>query len=224
VCVQQHGSPTASRLFVNLHEDERTSVEAAHQLLAERSFRLHHFDAGGDRRIRFDLAGASYEFDPNRIFSRAGVEGTLRRHNTEVTAEACEALMRFTQTYVRALAIDGARSLVALHNTEGNFSIHAFEAGARCAVVADEVHVDGSRHRHDFFYVTNRPIFEALRARGYNAVLQARVDQLEDDGSLSVYCGRRGIPYVNVEARHNEVENQAAMLGELWGVLDDSGL
>jgi hypothetical protein len=35
---------------------------------------------------------------------------------------------------------------------------------------------------------------------------------MTDDGSLSVYCGKLGIPYVNVEAQHGHLVRQLKML------------
>jgi D-alanyl-D-alanine dipeptidase len=53
-----------------------------------------------------------------------------------------------------------------------------------------------------------------------NVVLQDN-RQVTDDGSLSVYCGKWGIPYVNVEAQHEHLEQQLQMLKVLLRIIAD---
>ena len=110
--------------------------------------------------------------------------------------------------------IDSAAAVLALHNTGDDYSVLAYEDGGAEVKTAAEVHIEPKQHRHDFFLVTQRRIFEALVARGFSAILQA--PDIADDGSLSVYCAERDIPYVNVEARHGEVEAQAEMLRQVY--------
>ena len=42
---------------------------------------------------------------------------------------------------------------------------------------------------------------------------------MTDDGSLSVYCGMKKIPYINVEAQRGHLQEQIAMLKELQNLL-----
>jgi hypothetical protein len=83
---------------------------------------------------------------------------------------------------------------------------------------AEEVFLAPARDPSDFDFVTERPVFEALRARGNNVVLQDN-SRVTDDGSLSVYCGRVGKRYINVEAKHGHLSEQVKMLRELGDVL-----
>jgi len=69
-----------------------------------------------------------------------------------------------------------------------------------------------------FFYVTERKHFDGLKAKGYNVVLQNN-DAVTDDGSLSVYCGRQKITYINVEAEHGHKIEQERMLTDLLDLL-----
>ncbi len=43
-----------------------------------------------------------------------------------------------------------------------------------------------------------------------------------DDGSLSVWAARRGVPYVNVEARHGDRQGRTRMLEALAHALADA--
>lgn len=59
--------------------------------------------------------------------------------------------------------------------------------------------------------MTHPKLFDDLVKAGFSVVLQNN-QGAPDDGSLSVYCGRRGITYVNVEAQHGAQAEQKRML------------
>jgi len=42
---------------------------------------------------------------------------------------------------------------------------------------------------------------------------------VSDDGSMSVYCGSRGIRYINIEAQMGDESNQMDMLEALYTIL-----
>jgi hypothetical protein len=42
---------------------------------------------------------------------------------------------------------------------------------------------------------------------------------MEEDGSLSLYCSRQGIRYINVEAQHGHRQEQQAMLDAVRQIL-----
>ena len=73
--------------------------------------------------------------------------------------------------------------------------------------------------RAEMDFVTDRALYDALVGEGFNAVLQDN-DAATDDGSLSVWAAREGVPYVNVEAQHGHRAEQAAMIDALVGVLE----
>ena len=45
-----------------------------------------------------------------------------------------------------------------------------------------------------------------------------------NDGSLSVYCGLKGIPYANVEAEDGHVEEQISLIAEVVSVIEELAL
>ncbi len=59
---------------------------------------------------------------------------------------------------------------------------------------------------------------ELLKEQEINAVLQSK--SAKDDGSLSVYADKKNIPYINVEAEHGHVEEQARMLKALKDTIE----
>ena len=98
------------------------------------------------------------------------------------------------------------------------FSVLAYAKGGIYAHEAAKVHVARDKRPDDFFFVTEPALFEALKGRGYNTVLQDNA-HATDDGSLSVRCAKDGIRYVNVEAQHGHLDAQRDMLRALRDVI-----
>jgi hypothetical protein len=55
----------------------------------------------------------------------------------------------------------------------------------------------------DFFLTTDSLLFHRLAAKKYNAILQHN-QRAKQDGSLSVYFGRKKIRYLNCETQHGK--------------------
>jgi len=102
--------------------------------------------------------------------------------------------------------------IAALHNTvDGHYSIESYRPGAQHAAAAADLHISPSRSRFDFFYVTDRRFFDYLKQRDFNVVLQNNA-AVPDDGSLSVYFAKKGIPYLNVETELGQLDRQIEMV------------
>ncbi len=227
VCERQEAVGEDAILYLNLHEDERTGVEAARQAgVAGRVCRLAH---GGGRNVTFGMGGRDWRFDPNRMFTRRGAIQTLANLNgldtLAVEKEHAAALdsVRAVAAYVLAASgLARARAVVALHNnTDDQYSAQSYTAGGIYARDAAAVHLAPGEDADDFFFVTARALYEKLAAAGYNVVLQ-HPETVTDDGSLSVYCARQGIGYVNVEAEHGHAEKQRDMLRVLAEVISSA--
>jgi D-alanyl-D-alanine dipeptidase len=122
---------------------------------------------------------------------------------------------------------EGVAIIIALHNnTEAEYSVSSYAAGGplekEAAAVAIATNADDKSPRDpdDFFFVTDRRLFDALAARNWNVVLQDN-ERATDDGSLSVLCGMKGIPYINVEAQHEHRDVQESMLNAALDVVDE---
>lgn len=211
-------------VYFNMHDDENTSVDAGRLHVDERGGTLIDLQHSGDllREIHFKLDGQSYAFDPNRIFTDGGARRTLLSYGrTSPRAEA--AVRAFAQSILRELGIERAQFVIALHNnTDGRYSILSYAAGGDMARDAAAVHVNTSRDPDDFFFAVQRPHYEALRAGAENVALQDNAG-VTDDGSLSVYAGRHGWNYVNVEAQKLHLKEQHRMLGVLDDLLRPGG-
>lgn len=118
----------------------------------------------------------------------------------------------FANALLSIMQIDTQDLVVALHNNSNNgFSLESYKLGA---IYQDEAHAI-YRGMHpdpdDFYFVTERYLFELLQPNQYHIVLQDN-HGMTDDGSLSVYCGIHGIHYVNVEAQHKHEKEQKEMM------------
>ena len=201
-----------------LHDDENTAVEAGLFVLAEQGGRLVELRAQGERRVGFGLGGRSFSVDPNRIFTDRGVHLTLGDDSTNTAAVA------MTRLFGDALvAVYRPETLVVtLHNnTPDNYSALSYSGGGIYERDAEAVHLAPGADPDDFFFVTHRGLFDRLAGSGFNVVLQDN-QSVTDDGSLSVWAARQGLPYVNIEAEHGHRKTQVRMLRALSRLLADS--
>ena len=214
--------PGARFVYVNLHDDESTSVEAVQDVLKRSGGRLVELRHTGRRLIEFNLAGTNYRADPNRIFTAPGVHATLERQS-QYSDKAARAVTHFAGQLLAAYRLDRVDAVIALHNnTPDMYSALSYAAGGKYAQDAEDVFVRDGSDPDDFFFVTERVVFDALKRRGYNVVLQDN-GRVTDDGSLSVYCGKANVRYVNVEAEHGHVAEQTKMIHALTSILDELG-
>lgn len=212
VTFQKLESPVQKQgpILISLHSNESTSVRAARSLLGSHAGTLVIIDGGGQRRIPLKEGSNRVTIDPNRVFSLAGVKRDMDRFSiySEAEAKQCAA---FGEQIVKTFGISAARPVIALHNnTNGGYSIDSYLEGGSEAAAAVKVH-RAPADPDNFFLVTHPKLFEDLRKAGFNVVLQDN-QGAPDDGSLSVYCGKRGIVYVNVEAQHQADAEQTRML------------
>ncbi|MEM1125774.1 MAG: hypothetical protein AAGI71_03915 [Bacteroidota bacterium] len=211
VYVAVHEGPQEGPRYVAMHDNEDTGVAAVRQVLAERGGRFVELQHTGARNVTFQLAGQGYTFDPNRMFTEAGIRATLAREGA-VTEAAVDEVQAFAERLLAFYALDEADVLIAIHNnTEGRYGVGSYQPGGSEAPNAARVAAPDSLELDDFFFITDASLFEPMRDAGFNVVLQDN-DAVTDDGSLSVYCGQQGIDYVNVEAQHGHVEEQVVMI------------
>lgn len=205
------GTDNAPHIFINLHENERTSVCAARALLAARhDSRLIVLRGQGHRHVVFWIGLQPYLFDPNRIFSDAGIEDTLRYHGAYSSA-AHAAVARLRDTIMAALQPDRTALIVALHNNGiGRYTIDSYQPGGTLAAQAQAVHRNPDADAGDFFLVSHPSACTLLRDSGHSVVLQQ--PDSDDDGSLSQRFMAARPLYINAEARHGHVHEQYQML------------
>lgn len=214
------GDAAGTIAMLNLHDDESTSVDAALDVVRQSGGQVVELRHTGDRNVVFEVGGASYTADPNRMFTAAGRERTLASLST-ATPEALAALAAFADEVLAAYTGMDPAVVVTLHNnTDANYSVGSYGEGGQYETDAEAVTLHEGTDPDDFFFVTDRALYDAITARGFNAVLQDNA-RATDDGSLSVWAAQNGRPYVNVEAQHGHRTEQARMIRALVEVLSE---
>jgi len=198
----RNGNPR--RHYLLIHGDE----EAARQVL------LYHMRAhegiaylaeGQTRNIQ--VAGG--EIDPNRMFSRAGAEASLRALNPEWGPDRIAAALRILdagrEKLVRALLPRPGGRLIALHNNSEAYSV------VNEIPQSDAASIREPDNPHAFFLCTDEGDFRVLAGSPYNVVLQNKPPE-KDDGSLSRLAAARHVRYMNLEVAHGHRDRQREML------------
>ena len=165
----------------------------------------------GKRNISFLLGEDSIHIDPNRIYTDTGIWLQLAKNKiTDTLAHRLIAAWR--DSLLGELDIEHRSLVVALHNnTNQNYGFKSYEPDGEYEDEAHAVSKGCVRDKDDFYFVTNLQILNRLSEGQYHVVMQAN-DTMTDDGSLSVYCAKFGIPYINVEAQHGHLFRQVAMM------------
>lgn len=211
--VETKFGPSNGIVFVNLHDDEQTSVNATRSILEKEGGQLLRIENGEKRFIRFRVNGKFYSFDPNGMFTPDGVERSLRLMG-RYHPEAARSIQNLGERFIH-LFPNPASMVISLHNnTDGYFSIHSYTEGGEKSQDAKKVYINPDEDPDDFFLVTRESLFEKIKAKGYNCILQDN-EHCTNDGSLSVYCGKNDIPYVNCETEHGKVEKYREMMAWL---------
>jgi hypothetical protein len=197
----------SNRRYVLIHGNEETArqVLTAHmQIHAGTAYLV-------DSRER-NVPIASGQVDPNRIFSRAGAEKSLRQLNPtwgeEKLRAALDRLDRGRGALVRALQPPPGGLLITLHNNSAGYSIRDE------IPISDQVSLKLPDQPHEFYLCTDPQDFALLAESPYNALLQRRAPP-QDDGSLSRLAARLGIRYINLEVALGKFRKQAEMLAWL---------
>jgi hypothetical protein len=194
----------SKRRYLQIHGDEET----AHAVLTrfmETHEGIAYLIEGHTRNVPVDGG----QIDPNRMFSRAGAEASLKGLNPAWTAPQLTAALRLLDRgrphLVKALFPPAGGLLVSLHNNYEQYSV------ADEQPISDAVSLREPANPHAFFLCTDPADFRTLATSPYNVVLQQTKPQ-EDDGSLSRLAASRGVRYVNLEVRMGNSDRQTEML------------
>jgi hypothetical protein len=196
-------------VFINVHANETTSVAAAGEYLKDKSGLLVALMHDTTRLITFYHTNRLIQFDPNRIFSKRGRLANLKLLNRNLPVSAEKLLARFAGSLTETF--QHAKIIIAMHNnTDGKpLSVKSFK----------QVYINPEMDSDDFILTTEKTIFNELKKKRINAVLQTQKTSI-DDGSLSIYCDKKKIPYVNIEAQQGHIDEQVMMLNALTSIIE----
>ena len=209
-------SATEKAVFLSIHDDENTAVEAFNAIVNDcPDFTLMELNQNGDRLIRYGYNGNTYSIDPNRIFSKIGLLNSLKKYNATFPEQVKNGFSNFADEMLdKILPKSKTTYIIAAHNNgENNLSINTYKGSPE----ANEVYSNPSMDIDDFIYVTDQADFEYFRSKKYNVVLQA--NSIPDDGSLSVYCQKNNVPYINIEAQDGHLEIQKKMIIDVYNLI-----
>jgi hypothetical protein len=214
--VQQYGERN-DIVFISLHDDESTSVDAAKRILLEKGGLLIEIENNAQRNIRFRLGQYFYKVDPNRIFAKEGIKKSLDELGP-ISTRAIDEVEKLGKRITQLIPAE-AEYIIALHNnTPGYFSTIEYTPGNKRTVDTKKVYINAEQDADDFFLTTDHSLYEKLADKGYNTILQDNKNCTED-GSLSVYCGKKNIRYVNCETEHGKSEQYYEMMKALFSSL-----
>ena len=213
--IVRNGSP--KRHYLLIHGDEETARQVLTRFMETHEGTAFLIETH-TRNVGIDKG----EIDPNRMFSRAGAEASLKMLNAEWTAQqmqiALTLLDRGRERLVSALLPPRKGLLVALHNNSEEYSVNDE------IPISDSVSLREPANPHAFFLCTDPGDFAMLAKSPYNVVLQQKKPE-GDDGSLSRLAAHRGVRYVNLEVRQGNADRQLEMLRWLdWNLPGGTGV
>ncbi len=219
IWVHVYERPGSGLVFVNLHDDENTCVEAAMLFLASHGGRLIELRHGRGREVVIRRAERMYSFDPNRMFSIEGLRKSLA-HSKVISDEDLDLATGFAARVIALIAPTEAAPVIAIHNnTPDKLTIQDFMPGEWYGPDSRAVHIAPDRDPDDFFFTNSPWLYESLAALGYNVALMA--ENPPDRGTLGYYINSLDGFYINVEAEHGHIKEQALMLEDLGLLLQN---
>lgn len=207
---RHYQKPGLDIFMINLHQNEKTSIRAAVEIVNRYGgtfVRIYHRKS---RKIVFqDKKFKKFIFDPNRIFSDSGAKATLKKHKN-YSSYAHSAVRDFAKELAKKF-IDSNDVIIAMHNNpnRGPFNVFAF-ASKYYEPYIERVYINRRTSKNDFYFVTEKFFFEYFKKHRLSVVLQ-RSENPISDGSLSEYCARKKIPYINIECQHGHKKIQVRM-------------
>jgi hypothetical protein len=216
--IRQFGATNDSILFINVHEDEQTSIDAVEKYAEDRPLnfiRLAHLKS---RNVSYQLNGKEYIVDPNRIFTAKGRKATLKKQS-QFSYRAARAAKRLANSLLTHISHE--KIIIAMHNnTDVNYTIKSYLPGGDEAENTADIHISEAWDADDFIYTTVPAYFTKFKALDLNVILQDN-EQCVNDGSLSVYCGQRNIPYINIEAQKGHFDEQLKLIDMVMHALQE---
>lgn len=207
-------------LFVNVHDNETTSVQAAEKYLEKIGGRIINIENNGERLINFSHKGQSFTFDPNRIYSPAGISSTITILSSCYDPDAAKEVSDFAVSFI-ADYINSSSLIISLHNNvDSSLSVLSYKNMQAGSDSSSQVFINPAMDADDFMLTTDMSLFARIKEKNINVVYE-NVEAIEDDGSLSVYAARHNIPYINVEAQHEHSEEQLSMLKSIDDIIKE---
>lgn len=209
IIIYSYGKPGLT--YYHPHASEQPSLRIGEKFIAKYGGKIIAIDHHPDTRlVTFRLKGMSYTFDPNRIFTNAGIHRDLVKYGHD----SPEAEMILKQFSTQIIALLPKNLIIGIHNNSSRYSINSYLPHHEFAKDEKSIYINPEKSPHNFFYVTSQSAFNYFKQKHFNVLLQ-NDKNVHDDGSLSVYASQHHIPYVNIEAAYTANTEQAQMFAVL---------
>ena len=199
----------SKHLYLNIHEDEQTSIDVAQDFLEQTPINFVYLNHIQTRRINFNVKSKKYSVDPNRIYTKKGRRKTIepsRLFNFKaknLAAKLAHIILDLIQPY---------EVVITMHNnTDVEYSIKNYLPNGDEAQNTADIYISKNWDADDFIYTTSTDFFNHLKEADVNVILQDNKKYV-NDGSLSVYCGINNIDYINIEAQKGHYDEQLKLL------------
>jgi hypothetical protein len=212
-------SPRPKIIYLNVHENEFTSIEALKKMADSVDISYYYLQHNATRRIFFSKGKKVHSIDPNRIYTEMGRDSTLADKKKMVDSLALVKTSYLATRLLQKFQI--AQAIVSVHNnTPDEYSILSYLPEGDEAKNTGQLYINENMDPDDFIYTTSPFVFEAAKNDSINVILQS-TENFVDDGSLSIYCGERKLPYVNIETEYEHLDEQLKLLFWIREVLED---
>ncbi|HRZ43385.1 MAG TPA: hypothetical protein P5228_11860 [Bacteroidales bacterium] len=212
-----HNPEATELMLLVIHDDENTSSEVGYSSMHQYGASLLEKKYNQQYLFRMNFNREEYMFNPNRIFNASGLRNNMLKIGNY--SDTARWLIGQVASQVAGAFFQDQKFIVALHNNNDlGFSILSYITDTTLMNLTDSIFINPEIDPDDFFYVTDPEHFRILRNAGFNVVLQS-CDMSTDDGSLSYWCVRNRIPYVNIEAEHLHHTEQLFMLDVLYDLI-----
>jgi hypothetical protein len=212
--ISVHNYLPASRLsFIILHDNEHTAEKSALQVLEQHGGRLISIENKDERTISFLLNKKRYEFDPNRMFSPDGIKNSLQTYGS-YDAKAAAEIEKFAAFFLNKIP-DSTIPVAVHNNTNEEYALADYKEHGKLQQDVEAVYQNPAMDVDEFIFTTSSLVYDFYKEANINVVLQKN-SGVTDDGSLSVYYGKRHKDYINIEAEHEHIEMQVKMIELLY--------
>ena len=203
-------------LFLNVHQDEQTSIDAIQTFAKDIPLNFAYLHHQSTRLVKYQIGKHFYTVDPNRIYTKQGRLNTIESKH-KITLKSRFVAKKLAKYIINLISNYGI--IVTLHNnSDVNYSIKSYLPGGDEAQNTAEVYINPSMDADDFIYTTKKQYFDYLKQANYNVILQDNTNFV-NDGSLSVYCGINKIPYINIEAQLGHYDEQLELIKVVYEML-----
>jgi hypothetical protein len=196
--------------FLSIHDNEDTGVKAAFEYIRFSGGSIIDCQYGSARNFLFYHDDEEFQTDPNSIYTKTGIIKGLEKYG-RADETVINQLQEISKTILSTYNSSDVGYFFTLHNNaDGGFGIASYLEGYELEGYADSLHINFQMDNDDLILVTDLALFNRLKIEDVNVILQSH--HAPDDGSLSVYAMKNGIPYINVEVQHGHFEENLRLI------------